>query len=221
MVDKTQEYGEKLRNLLDQYDMTQRDLSKALHLTDGAVGNYVSGRRLPRYEITVQIAKMFNVTADYLLGIDTSKNEEFFNENVIEIPVFSDIKYSDNLSLDNPAIIRKLSVASKRYPKHNRLFAKVINTDEMSPRIMINDVVIFEEFNLGIDTIFNGDICLVSTGDETAVVREMATKDNVYCFNLMNVTMPPHMYTISEMRKDNINIIGRAVTLIHDFPKRG
>lgn len=56
---------------------------------------------------------MFNVTADYLLGIDTSKNEEFFNENIIEIPVFSDIKYSDNLSLDNPAIIRKLSVLLK------------------------------------------------------------------------------------------------------------
>ena len=108
----------------------------------------------------------------------------------------------------------------ERYKSNNRLFAKIVTTNEMETRIMKGDLIIFEEFNLGVDKIYNGDICLVSKGDNFALIREMATKDNVFCFNLLNVTMPPRMYTIEEIRKENINIIGRAVTLIHDFPKR-
>ncbi|MCQ2976919.1 MAG: XRE family transcriptional regulator [archaeon] len=220
MSDKTKEYGEKLRNLLEKNNMNQRDLAKKLYLTDTAVSNYLAGKRLPRYEITVQIAKLFNVTADYLLGIQPNKIPKEIESETIKIPVFRNIKYNDTLSADNQNVEYFINVARAKYSNRNRLFAKIVTTNQMETRIMLGDTIIFEEFNLGVDQIYNGDICLVSKGDDYALIREIATKDNVFCFNLLNVTMPPRMYTIEEIRKENINIIARAVTLIHDFPDR-
>lgn len=60
-------FGEKLRTLRLQQDMTQAALARELHLQRAHINNLEVGRRAPSLEVILHIAEFFNVTTDYLL----------------------------------------------------------------------------------------------------------------------------------------------------------
>ncbi len=59
--------GNSLRNLLEQHNMTQKQLAEKLSITSGALGNYIRNVREPDYNTLIQIADYFHVSIDYLL----------------------------------------------------------------------------------------------------------------------------------------------------------
>lgn len=213
--------GKRLLDLLEKHDMTQRDLAKKINASDITISRYVRGLQLPRIDIIKAMADILGVTADYLLGNDDIQDIVEESE-LVKVPVFKTLTAKD--SIDNPdtkLILKYLNVPRVDYTDRNRLFAKVINTDHMTPRIMRGDIVLFETIFIGRDKIDDGDVCLVCKGDEEAVIREMVHSDNGgYFFNMFNVGMPPRFYTADDMRKNNVQIIGRALKLIHDFKPR-
>lgn len=58
----------KLSALLEEKDITQRELAEKIDVTEVTISRYLSGERTPRMEIVSKIANYFNVTIDYLLG---------------------------------------------------------------------------------------------------------------------------------------------------------
>ena len=65
----------RLRGLIDDNDMTQRDLADAIDVTEVTISRYLSGDRKPRVDIVNKIARYFNVSTDYLLEDFTSNKE--------------------------------------------------------------------------------------------------------------------------------------------------
>lgn len=62
-----QRFGEKLRTLRKQHNLTMRELADKLGLsTHGYIGDLESGRRQPSLELAVKIADFFGVTVDQL-----------------------------------------------------------------------------------------------------------------------------------------------------------
>jgi len=61
-------FGERLRVLLDERDMTQAELSRCLHLGKSTVSQYISGARTPDLSTARRIAEFLSVSLDYLLG---------------------------------------------------------------------------------------------------------------------------------------------------------
>lgn len=49
--------------------LLQRELAKKAYVTPGGVSFYESGKRQPSTETLVQLAKVLNVSADWLLGL--------------------------------------------------------------------------------------------------------------------------------------------------------
>ena len=64
------DFGNALKTLRLQEDMTQAQLAQKLSLTKSVISAYETGLRLPSYDVLIQIAKIFNVTTDYLLGLE-------------------------------------------------------------------------------------------------------------------------------------------------------
>jgi len=63
-----QRFGEKLRKLRRQHDMTMKELADALEFTShGSVGDLESGRNKPSVEVALKISRLFNVSLDQLL----------------------------------------------------------------------------------------------------------------------------------------------------------
>ena len=63
-------FGNKLNLLRLQDNMTQEQLAQKLNLTKSVISAYETGLRLPSYDVLIRIAKIFNVSTDYLLGLE-------------------------------------------------------------------------------------------------------------------------------------------------------
>lgn len=63
--------GKKLKNLRTDNAMTQATLAKKLNLTKSVISAYENDLRLPSYDVLIQISKIFHVSTDYLLGLES------------------------------------------------------------------------------------------------------------------------------------------------------
>lgn len=62
--------GNILKTLRLKENMTQAQLAQKLGLTKSVISAYETGLRLPSYDILIHISKIYNVSTDYLLGLD-------------------------------------------------------------------------------------------------------------------------------------------------------
>lgn len=62
-------FSQRLKQLRKKSNMLQKDVANKLGITESAYGYYEQGRREPSNETLKQLANIFGVTTDYLLGI--------------------------------------------------------------------------------------------------------------------------------------------------------
>ena len=60
--------GSKLRYLIEEANITQRQLADALHISPSALNGYINQGKEPDYATLVRIADYFHTSTDYLLG---------------------------------------------------------------------------------------------------------------------------------------------------------
>lgn len=65
------QFGENLKNLRLRDKLTQAQLAKKLEMTKSVISAYEIGLRFPSYDVLIHIAKIFKVSTDYLLGVET------------------------------------------------------------------------------------------------------------------------------------------------------
>jgi len=63
-------FGKILKLLRCDKDISQRTLSEEFGVTNQTISLWETGQREPDFDTLVKIAKYFNVTTDYLLGIE-------------------------------------------------------------------------------------------------------------------------------------------------------
>lgn len=59
--------GDRIKQLRIDAKMTQPELAKRLDVTRSAVATYENNSRQPSFQILIRLAKIFNVSTDYLL----------------------------------------------------------------------------------------------------------------------------------------------------------
>lgn len=64
------DFGNALKTLRLKENMTQSQLAQKLGLTKSVISAYETGLRLPSYDILIHIAQIYNVSTDYLLGME-------------------------------------------------------------------------------------------------------------------------------------------------------
>lgn len=64
------DFGITLKTLRTQNNFAQVQLAQKLGLTKSVISAYETGLRLPSYDVLINIAKIFKVSTDYLLGMD-------------------------------------------------------------------------------------------------------------------------------------------------------
>ena len=62
-----------LKKLRNDHNMTQKDLADRLGLVKSTVAHYESGDKFPSYDSLIKIATLYNVSTDYLLGIQKNQ----------------------------------------------------------------------------------------------------------------------------------------------------
>lgn len=63
--------GKRLKELRTDRKLTQQQLASQIGLATSAISSYESGNRYPSYEVLIKYSKIFHVSTDYLLGIES------------------------------------------------------------------------------------------------------------------------------------------------------
>ena len=68
------DFGNTLKTLRLRETMTQAQLAQKLGVTKSVISAYETGLRLPSYDVLIHISKIYNVSTDYLLGVERKQN---------------------------------------------------------------------------------------------------------------------------------------------------
>ncbi len=63
-------FKERLKELRNEINLSQAQLAKELDVSQRCISSWETGFRQPDLKTLEKIAKYFNVSADYLLGLD-------------------------------------------------------------------------------------------------------------------------------------------------------
>lgn len=78
-------FGSNLRTLLEERDMTQKELALRLNIAPSTMGSYVQNTREPDFGTLKAIAKFFNVSIDYLLDYNNGKTSNHQEDELLRI----------------------------------------------------------------------------------------------------------------------------------------
>lgn len=78
------DFPNRLKLLRCEKKWTQKQLAEKLNYGYTAISNYESGKNKPSYDDLIKIAKVFNVSTDYLLGISKIRYRALSDEEVCE-----------------------------------------------------------------------------------------------------------------------------------------
>ena len=62
-------FKKRVKDIMQNKGLKQSDLAKMTGITEATISRYCNGRRTPNIKVLVKIAKILNVSTDYLLGI--------------------------------------------------------------------------------------------------------------------------------------------------------
>ena len=64
--------ADRIKNLREQQNLTQSELAKQLGITRSSVNAWEMGISVPSTQYIVELANIFHVSTDYLLGVNTT-----------------------------------------------------------------------------------------------------------------------------------------------------
>ena len=68
--------GERISDLLQKYSLSQRELAEKVGVTEVSMSRYISGDRVPKGPIVVNIANALHTTVEDLMGLETKSDSE-------------------------------------------------------------------------------------------------------------------------------------------------
>ena len=206
-------FGKRLNDLMEEYKINQAELSDRLFLTGSALSNYIRGTRIPRIETIIEMCKIFDVSMDYLFGLTDSKSRTKYlipeQLNIVMIPVLNYYYNNDSLN-DSELRLQYIHISKDRFKNNSSLFGLKIHSPLMRPRLYEGDIVLVERTK----TIKDGDLIVVTIGEESAIVRELTTTSDGWVLNPFTPVEKPTFYSWDDIEKESIRLIGRVVESI-------
>ncbi len=101
--------GKRLKSLRQEKGLLQKQVAAELGITESGYGFYEQGKRTPDSEMLKKIAAIYNVSADFLLGLNTPLTQEHLTNTYSQIAedlgediqvMFHDITSFDEEELD-------------------------------------------------------------------------------------------------------------------------
>ena len=97
-----QKFGERLKELRFKNRYTQKQVADDLGMTFSALSQYENGKRTPKNEVLIQLAAYYNVSVDYLLGLNNNPIKEYdFTPADDNVPAASNTVYTYDSQDDN------------------------------------------------------------------------------------------------------------------------
>ncbi len=199
-------FEKRLKELRKNNNVSQANLSKALGISQQAVGKWETGRCTPAPQMIAKLAEFFKVSTDYLIGIEKSDDfqntqENFRNLGEHLIPIIGTVKAGyDALAFEEDY---GSEYANVKNPEN--YFYLIVKGDSMMPRINDGDLALVRRQN----TLENGDLGVVVYGDGSGTLKKFIVQENAIILQPFNSSYQAQIIMGEDI--NNIFIAGKVV----------
>ena len=194
----------KIKALRREKKMTQQELADKLKIGKTTVSNYETGYSKPDTETLIEMSKIFNVSLNYLTGINNAKQDT--NPEKYTIPVYASI------SCGNPFVANEdiydfedIDIALKSQGEH---FGLLCRGNSMSPEFKDGDVAIIRKQS----DVDSGQVAAVRiNGDEATLKVVKKSEQGITLIAINPDVFLPRFYSNDEIINLPVEIIGRVI----------
>ena len=188
--------------------MTQQELAASLYISQQAVGKWERGESTPNPEAIVKMSKIFDVSADTLLGESSPPK----STGGAWVPVLGDV--AAGIPIEAVENIVDYEEIPSAMASSGQYYGLRIKGSSMEPRIRDGDVVIVRQQE-DADT---GNIAVVLVNGDSATVKRIKKEPDGGLWLLPNnPAYEPQHYSPSEVEQKPVRIIGKVVELRAKF----
>jgi repressor LexA len=209
--------GNRLAALRHLFGLTQEDVAKKLDISRSSYSHYEVGRSEPDIEILKKLAILFNVSSDYLLGLNdgikqskeikASAYSEKYHRNLLRVPILNTVPFKNTIfnaehidkyfCIDNSAINLSLD--------ENIFFLRLVG-NSMEPLFKEGDLILIRQQK----HVDNGQWAAVKLPDKDEVlIKKIYEFNNEVLLISPNPNQEPVKFGITSLK-----IIGAAVLRI-------
>lgn len=198
----------RLKQLRNERKINQRELAKYLKVAPSTISMYENGQREPNFEVLEVLADFFNVDMNYLLG-KTDKTTKLLIDKPqgLKIPVLGTVAAGIPISaVEDILDYEEIPLA---WQNQGEFFALKIKGDSMEPRMESGDVVIVKQQS----DANSGDTVIVLVNGDDATCKRLEKTDNGIMLVSTNPKYPPMFYSLDDIEKKPVVILGKVVEL--------
>ena len=199
-------FGEKIKKLRIEKGWTQLYVSEKMNISIPALSRYESGTYEPKsLAIISDFAKLYDVTADYLLGLDLDYRENN-TSSIVQIygtiPAGVPMECIEDI-IDTEEISEDMLKGGKQY------FGLKVKGDSMFPEYLNGDTLIIEK----VDDCENGDDCIVMVNGNDGTFKRVFKNENGIILQPLNPAYAPLVYTNEQITSLPVKVIGTVVEI--------
>ena len=195
--------------LRKEMGLTQQQLGEMLGVQKSAIAKYENGR-VPnlKKETLSRLAEIFNVTPNYLLGIDEPAYHG--HSHNIDIPLYSDVCCGDGIFVEDN-IEEYISLPESLLSSRKDYFCQYADGDSMiDENIQSGDLIIFEKTQ----QLNNGDVGCFGIEDNIATCKKYFNDSKQNCIILQPANDKYSPIIINEYNYHEFKIIGKLALVI-------
>lgn len=203
--------GKRIKELRKQKGLTQMQLADELNVEFSNVSKWELGKNDPSKELIAKMAKLFNVSIEYLLGISDTTTPDTLPTATVKIPLLGNIAAGQPIeAVEN---VEDYVYISEDMARRGTYFALKVKGNSMEPRIYEGDIAIIRHQAM----VNNGEIAAVKVnGDDVTLKKVEYVKDGVKLIGL-NPSFTPLFYTTAECVQKPLTVLGKLVEVRSSF----
>lgn len=197
-------FNARLRQVMDEYEMTQADLARLTGLSRAMISHYVTGGKYPKIDRIEMMAAKLGVSADWLRGLDVPMHQaKAVPEDAPRIPILGTVAAGQPIFAEQNCIGEVYAGC----PADDEMFALVIRGDSMSPRIQDGDIAIVRKQ----DTAETGDVVIALVNGDEATCKRLQKYPGGIALVPNNPNYHPMYFSGAEIESLPVRIIGKVV----------
>lgn len=115
---------QRIQDLRTDADLSQRELSEILHISQRSYSHYETGSRNIPIEMLIRLANYYDTSIDYLVGRTDRKNDQIKKSR--NLKQFGKFLYQDSLTVTDPGILYLFSIICFFFAIRDSIYTCVI-----------------------------------------------------------------------------------------------
>lgn len=196
-------FPERLKQARLNKNLRQKDIADILHVSQATVAMWETGKSIPDIKIASELAKILDVSVDFLLGVE--KLENVIENNTLslkQIPVYGYVAAnSQHGEIAYEELLDYIVIPNGMKGD----FGLIVKGDSMEPRLKDGDIAVV----LKQPILENGEIGVIIINGNEGVVKKYYKSDNAITLVSLNDNHPP--IVIPKRNWDEVLIVGKVV----------